>query len=76
MNKKPEKSGRRKSAVASRHRSPVPPPGGPMGKPGYDRPAARKIERKSVQETLPTKAVRPIEPEEIAEASSGGGEEE
>jgi hypothetical protein len=55
----PMKSKPKSRQAPPRHRSPVPPPGGPMGKKGYDRPASRKNARKAVQDALPEDALRP-----------------
>jgi hypothetical protein len=54
MKNKPSRS----KSAPPRHRSPVPPPGGPMAKKGYDRLGARKNERKAVSEALPEDALR------------------
>jgi hypothetical protein len=75
MKKKPGK-GHLTSAVL-RRRSPVPPPGGPMGRNSYDRASARKAARKAAEDALPANAARPLEPEEApAPKPSGGPEEE
>lgn len=72
------KTARRKAPTAPRHRSPVPPPGGPMGKKGYDRPAARKAARKAVDESLKESPSRagPLQATEPIETEEGPGEEE
>ena len=65
------------TSATLRHRSPVPPPGGPMGQNGYDRTSARKATRKAVEDALPANASRPLEPEEAhAQDPPGGPEEE
>ena len=75
MKKKPGKG--HPTPATLRHRSPVPPTGGPMGRNGYDRTATRKAARKAVEDALPANAARPLEPEEApAPEPSGGPEEE
>ena len=76
-----KKTGKNRSAPP-RHRSPVPPTGGPTGRKGYDRPAARKDARRAAEDaaapkrTLPHLPLKPIEPEEQRVDESPGGEEE
>ena len=74
MKKKPGKA--HTISAALRHRSPVPPPGGPMGRNGYNRTAARKAARKAVEDALPANAARPLEPEEAPVPEPSGGPEE
>lgn len=76
-----KKTGKSRAAPLS-HRSPVPPTGGPMGKKGYDRPAARKDARRAAEDAAASKRpsphlpLKPIELEEQSRDESPGGEEE